>query len=111
MDSQKVEQLIMLHASKFPPESLPILREKLSNADYTQATMLFSQLKDPMIALILSVCIGSWGVDRFYIGSVGIGLGKLLTCGGACIWWVIDCFMIQDATRQKNLEMLMMYLR
>ena len=43
------------------------------------------------------------------IGDVGLGVGKLLTCGGAYIWWLIDIFMISDATKRKNLEILMMF--
>jgi uncharacterized membrane protein len=64
-----------------------------------------AQFKDPTMAIILSVLVGSLGVDRFYIGDVGLGVGKLLTCGGAYIWWLIDIFMIQDATKRKNMEM------
>ena len=52
------------------------------------------------------IFIGTLGVDRFYIGDVGLGIGKLLTGGGCGIWWLIDIFLITDATKQKNLEQL-----
>jgi TM2 domain-containing membrane protein YozV len=78
--------------------------------DATTAQIIFSQLKDPTIALVLSIVVGAYGVDRFYIGDIGLGVGKVLTCGGALIWYLIDIFMIQDATRRKNFETVMMQL-
>jgi hypothetical protein len=37
------------------------------------------------------------------IGDTGMGIGKLLTCGGLGIWAIVDLFMIQGATRKKNM--------
>lgn len=37
-----------------------------------------------------------------------MGVGKLITCGGLGIWWIIDIFLIMNATREKNYERLMM---
>ena len=50
--------------------------------DYNIASIRMAQFKDPTMALILSVVVGSLGVDRFYVGI----------------------FIIQDATKRKNLE-------
>jgi TM2 domain-containing membrane protein YozV len=109
MDAQ-VEQLLMMNASKFPPGYLPAIKQRLENSNPQNAMIAMAQLKDPTISLILSILLGGLGVDRFYIGSVGIGIGKLLTCGGLYIWWIIDLFLIMDATRMKNYETMMMYL-
>ena len=49
-------------------------------------------------ALILSVLVGSLGVDRFYLGYVGLGILKLITFGGCGIWSIIDIILI--ATRK-----------
>ena len=65
------------------------------------------QFKDPTISLILSLLIGGWGIDRFYIGDTGLGIGKLITCGGFGIWAIIDWFLIMSSTREKNLTRLM----
>ncbi len=112
MDSNKVEQLLLMYGGKLPPTCIPILRNKLNEAeDFTSAQILFSQLKDPTLALILSIAIGYWGVDRFYIGDFGIGAGKLITCGGAWIWYIIDIFLIMDATKKKNMETILMQLK
>lgn len=50
-----------------------------------------------IVALLLSIFLGSLGVDRFYMGYVGLGILKLLTMGGCGIWWLIDVILI--ATR------------
>ncbi|MGA2033615.1 MAG: TM2 domain-containing protein [Thermoguttaceae bacterium] len=50
--------------------------------------------KSWMVALLLSVLVGSLGVDRFYLGYMGLGVLKLITCGGCGIWWIIDLILI-----------------
>ena len=111
MEANKVEELLLLNASKLPPESIAMVRSRLLEIDdATMAQVVFSQLKDPTIALILSIVVGVYGVDRFYIGDIGLGIGKLLTCAGAFIWYLIDIFMIMDATRKKNLETVLIQL-
>ena len=55
--------------------------------------------RDFMVALLLSIFVGSLGVDRFYTGQIGLGIGKLLitlfTCGfGGWVWWLIDIILI-----------------
>ena len=47
-----------------------------------------------MVAIILSVFVGSLGVDRFYLGYVPTGVLKLITFGGLGIWWLIDLIRI-----------------
>jgi hypothetical protein len=67
-----------------------------SKGEHWQAKQIpgvFSQ-KDWVVALVLSIVVGSLGVDRFYLGKVGTGILKLVTFGGLGIWWLVDLVLI-----------------
>lgn len=109
MDNNEINQCMMLVGDKIPPACVPTLRKMLERSDthvqdFSLATM---NLKNPTVSLLLSALAGAWGVDRFYIGDIGMGVLKLLSCGGLYVWWIVDIFLISDATRQYNWRQIM----
>ncbi len=111
MDSQKVDMFILTNSKFFESHHINAIRERLIALDDSKWVMISTvQLKDPTTSLIISILAGSLGIDRFMIGDTGIGVGKLLTCGGFGIWAIIDWFMIQGATREKNMEKIQQFL-
>ena len=64
-----------------------------------QVPGVFSE-KEWLLALLLSFFLGGLGVDRFYLGQIGLGVGKLVTFGGCGIWALIDFILI--ALRKVN---------
>lgn len=111
MDAQKVDMFIMSNGKFFEGHQMNMIRERLLALDDSKWAMLSTiQLKDPTTSLIISILAGSLGIDRFMIGDTGLGVGKLLTCGGFGIWAIIDWFMIQKATREKNMLKIQQFL-
>ena len=50
--------------------------------------------KSQVVALILSIFVGTLGIHRFYLGYIWQGVVQLLTAGGCGIWTLIDIIRI-----------------
>ncbi|MEE0970090.1 MAG: TM2 domain-containing protein [Clostridia bacterium] len=108
MDQQKVDMYIMANQKYFPAEKMMYLREKLLSADDNKMALLSTvDMKDPTTVLLISIFLGSLGIDRFMIGDVGMGVLKLLT-GGCCgILTIIDWFIMSKKTKELNFNKIM----
>ena len=111
MEAQKVDMFIMSNGKFFESHHINDIRERLIALDESKwAILSTTQFKDPTTTIIVSLLAGGLGIDRFMIGDTGLGVGKLLTCGGMGIWTIIDWFMIQKATREKNMQKIQQFL-
>lgn len=111
MDKQKIDLYLTTNAKYFEPSAIPIIRQKLENADDTTFLSVQScDLKDPTVLLIISVLLGSLGIDRFMLGDIGMGILKLLTLGCCGILTIVDWFTISKKTREKNFATISMIL-
>ena len=78
------------------------MHTQLQDMDYSEASIRLAQSKDPTIVLLISIFLGQFGIDRFFVGDTMMGVLKLITCGGCGIWTIIDWFLIMGVTKDKN---------
>ena len=103
METSKVDMFMMANGKFFAQSNAMIVRDRLLALDDSRWPIVQSlQFKDPTTILIVSLLGGALGIDRFMIGDTGLGVAKLLTCGGVGIWTIVDWFLIQGVTREKN---------
>ena len=54
--------------------------------------------KSKVAAGLLGILLGGWGVHRFYLGYIGVGVAQiivtLLTCGVGALWGFIEGILI-----------------
>jgi len=111
MDTQKVDMFLMINNKFFESHQIPQIRERLLTIDENKWGLIQTiQFKEPTTILIVSLLAGAFGIDRFMIGDTGLGIGKLLTCGGLGVWTIVDWFLIMDAAREKNMIKLQQFL-
>ena len=75
-------------SGEFAPPPPPAMHRSGESDKSFVATWLFALL------------LGVFGVDRFYLGQVGLGLAKLFTFGGCGIWALIDLIMVLTGSRK-----------
>ena len=58
--------------------------------------------KSFVVTWILAFLLGTFGIDRFYLGKIGTGILKLITLGGFGLWTLIDLIItLVGAQRDK----------
>lgn len=60
---------------------------------YPQVSYDAGPRKSFVAAWLLSLLLGTFGADRFYLGKTGSAVAKLLTAGGLGIWAIVDLVM------------------
>lgn len=60
----------------------------------TKKVLVEPSTQSPIVALILCIFLGTFGIHRFYVGKIGTGILMLITMGGFGIWQLIDLIFI-----------------
>ena len=111
MEQNKVDMYIMTNQKYFPAEKIMYIKEKLAAMDENKFAMISTiEMKDPTTILLVSIFLGTLGVDRFMLGDIGMGILKLLTCGVCGILTIIDWFTISKKTKELNFNNVMTML-
>lgn len=108
MDNKQIEVFLARESDNFSPDKVYVMRKMLLEMDEDNFHVIqVLPYKNPILMLIISLFIGYLGVDRIILGDVGLGILKLITCGGLGIWAIVDWFLIMNVTKQKNFELFM----
>lgn len=108
MDQQKIDMYIMTNQKYFPAEKIMYLKDKLRTMDEEKFSLVSTvEMKDPTTLLLVSLFLGTLGVDRFMLGDTGMGILKLLTCGVCGIMTIVDWFTVSNKTKELNFNKIM----
>ena len=108
MDQQKIDMFIMTNQKFFPAEKIMYLKDKLRTMDEEKFSLISTiDFKDPTTILLVSIFLGSLGIDRFMIGDTGMGILKLLTLGVCGILTIVDWFSISKKVKDLNFNHVM----
>lgn len=73
MDQQRIDMFIMTNQKYFPEEKMVIIREKLNSITEEKFSLISTaEFKDPTTILLVSIFLGTLGIDRFMIGDTGM---------------------------------------
>lgn len=66
----------------------------MSCSDSKWDSVRLLNLKEPLSILLVSLCAGIWGIDRFILGKKGTGILKLFVCQLGIIAGVVSFFLL-----------------
>ncbi len=108
MDQQKIDMFIMTNQKYFPAEKIMYLKDKLRTMDEEKFSLVSTiEFKDPTTILLVSIFLGTLGIDRFMLGDTGMGILKLLTAGVCGIMTIVDWFSVSKKTKDLNFNNVM----
>ena len=131
MENESLKIWAMSKQDFFPQDMWEPLRGKLDKmpADNADAVARTINLKNPSTTLLMSIFLGAFGIDRFILGDVGIGLLKLIASSvswvlgfvfapfpfgvglilhlAPLVGWVVDIFLCRKKTREVNYATIM----
>lgn len=111
MTQDRIDMYIMTNQKYLPAEKIVFIKQKLLAADENKFQLISAvEFKDPTTILLVSIFLGSLGIDRFMLGETGMGILKLLTVGCCGVLTIIDWFSVQKKAKELNYNNLMLVL-
>lgn len=139
MSQQETEMFIMQKGCYFPQTQIPFLQEMLSKKENISFDAIWSiPLKNPTMALLLSIAGGTLGIDRFWLRqpvpaifklmiticylvfyilvsmpddpSWGVIVGMLVAMAAMLIWYIIDITSASHRAQAINYSTILTYL-
>lgn len=141
MENGAIASLVGQWNGKIPADSVYSLQEELKSVSDDKQMMLASlPLKSQIVGLILGLCLGGFGADRFYKGDTRLGIYKVgllvvygillgisAAIGGAFggilgiigfialltlgIWAIADLFLVWKGIQKDNLAKIRQAMR
>ena len=107
----QIDMYIMTNQKYLPADKIVFIKQKMQEVDDEKFSLISAlEYKDPMTILLVSIFVGSLGIDRFMLGDTGMGILKLLTMGLCGVLTIVDWFTVQKKAKDVNFQNLMMIL-
>ena len=104
MTEQTINNFLLINSKYFDMSMMPEVKLLLQNADESMAQSIFAiEFKDPTTLLIISILLGTYGIDRFMLGDVGMGLLKLFT--GGSVWYSLDYRRCEYSAENERIQL------
>ena len=111
MTQDKIDMYVMTNQKYLPAEKIVFIKQKLLEADEAKFQLVSAvEFKDPTTILLVSIFLGSLGIDRFMLGETGMGILMLLTLGCCGILTIIAGCSVQKKAKELNYNNLMLVL-
>ncbi len=111
MEQNKVIKFMQENKNNFFPNDdhteEEVMIALMEAPDSFEATMNRLPMRNPTLVSIVAFLVGSFGVDRFYLGDFKKGILKFITAGGMLIWWFVDVISAKKRCRKYNCENLL----
>ena len=108
MEKDHVTQFLSIHGNKFATENQPMIKRRIEALPDERFDEICNiDFKNPTTTLICAL-FGTFGIDRFYLGQIGMGILKLLTFGFCFVGFILDIISAQKRTHAFNLRLLEM---
>lgn len=111
MKQDQIDMYIMTNQKYLPADKIVFIKQKMQEVDDEKFSLISAlEYKDPRTILLVSIFVGSLGIDRFMLGDTGMGILKLLTMGLCGVLTIVDWFTVQKKAKDVNFQNLMMIL-